>query len=812
MKRFYVYLAILFFLCSSHTFAQSGGMLTGTVQDDQEQPLGFANVAVLEAATAKVVTGAIADMDGNFQIMTPAKGKYLLKLTALGYVELQTPAFDVTAANFSKDFGKLQLKQDVKTLKEVQVQAMRPTVITEPDKMVVSVEGTALASGATAYEVLTKSPGVWVDQDGNIQLNGKSGVQMMINGKRSYLSGKELQTLLQGMSAENIKDLELITNPSAKFDAEGASGVININLKKAVDTGMNGSVYAGYQYNNVNTYTSGADMSYKSGKWNSFGSLDLARRKRYRDMEMKRIFLNPDGSTSKFDQTGREENERFEPSLRIGTDYDFNEKHSIGAMANVITNSTDFFFHTESYLRDPNVADDLFIDAMNKGEGTYSNGTFNLHYLGKLDTIGTTLSSDLDYVHISSHDKAGFDNQYFTLPATTPDSVQMLSNNNPTKYDIYSAKVDFTKPLSKKTKLELGAKASHVVSDNELLFYEEADTRKTLDPKRSNHFIYKENIYAAYANLNTSLGEKWTLQAGLRAEQTDSRGNSLTKNEKTDRNYLNLFPSVFLQQKVSDNYQIGYKYSRRINRPNYQALNPFIFYLDPYTSAQGNPQLRPQYTNSFEVTQTLKQTYNLILGYSITEDFIAEVPEQNPEDNTTVFQQQNVRNMKSARATLVAPIKVSNNWDVSNNIIVMYQEFTHPRNGEMVVNDQVTAIAQTTNNIMLPHGIRMEVGGSYQSPAVYGLYNVGEQWWVDAGLKRSFLDDKLTLSMNVTDIFRSRILKVDTELNGNVNAIEQYHGARGVRFNIRYRFNKGSEFESKKRNVNLDELNRTGGN
>ncbi|MCX2741205.1 outer membrane beta-barrel family protein [Pontibacter anaerobius] len=812
MKRIYVYLTLLLFLCSSHTFAQSAGMLTGTVIDDKELPVGFINVAVLEAGTAKVVTGAIANMDGNFQIMTPPKGNYLLKLTALGYAELQTPAFEVTGASFSKDFGKLQVKSDTKVLAEVQVQAMRPTVINEADKMVVSVEGTALASGATAYEVLTKSPGVWVDQDGNIQLNGKAGVQVMINGKRSYLSGKELQTLLQGMSAENIKDLELISNPSAKYDAEGASGVININLKKNVDTGMNGSMYAGYQYNNLSTYTSGAEVSYKSGKWNSFGSLDLARRTRYRNMDMERIFLNPDGSISNFDQVGREENERYEPSLRIGTNYDFNEKHSVGAMANVITSSSDFFFHTESYLRFPNESNDLFIDAMNKGEGKYTNGTFNMHYLGKLDTVGTTLSADLDYVHINSRDNASFDNLYFTLPATTPDSVEMLSNNNPTSYDIYSAKVDFTKPITKKTKLELGAKASHVVSDNELRFYEEADSRKTLDPKRTNHFIYKENIYAAYANLNTNLGEKWTLQAGLRAEQTDSRGNSLTKNEKTDRNYLDLFPSVFLQQKVSDNYQIGYKYSRRINRPNYQALNPFIFYLDPYTWAQGNPQLKPQYTNSFEMTHTLKQTYNLILGYSLTHDFIAEVPFQNPEDNTTVFQQQNVRDMKNARATLVAPIKISNSWDISNNVVVMYQEFTNAVNGELVINDQVTAIAQTTNNILLPHDIRLELGGSYQSPAVYGLYRVGEQWWVDAGLKRSFLDDKLTLSMNVTDIFKSRVLKVDTELNGNVNAIEQYHGARSVRLNLRYRFSKGSKFESKKRNVNLDELNRTGGN
>lgn len=259
MKKLFAFLPLLLFLCNTYIYAQSAGTLTGTVLDDKAQPVGFVNVAVLEAASAKVVTGAIADMDGNFQIKAPEKGQYLLKLSALGYVETQTPAFEVTGPDFSKDFGKLQMKADVKTLGEVQVQTMRPKVTMEPDKMVVSVEGTALASGATAYEMLTKSPGVWVDQDGNIQLNGKAGVQVMLNGKRSYLSGKELQTLLQGMTAENIKDLEIITNPSAKFDAEGASGVININLKKNVATGMSGSVNAGYQYNNLSTYTAGGE-------------------------------------------------------------------------------------------------------------------------------------------------------------------------------------------------------------------------------------------------------------------------------------------------------------------------------------------------------------------------------------------------------------------------------------------------------------------------------------------------------------------------------------------------------------------------
>jgi len=805
----YLISALLLVCCSNLVYAQNEGVLRGQVVEENDQGVGFANVAVLEASTERVVTGAIADMDGRFQIKTPAAGKYKLKLIGLGYLERQTPVFEVTTAGFSMDFGKLRIKQDVKTLKEVQVQTLRPTITTAPDKMVVSVENTAMAEGSTAYEVLTKSPGVWVDQDGNIQLNGKGGVQVTLNGRRSYLSGKELQNLLQNMPAENLKDLEIITNPSARFDAEGASGIININLKKGQASGINGSIYGGYQYNSLNTYTSGAEMSHKSGNWNSFGSINLNRRMRYRDMTMDRVFMNEDGNITKFDQMGYEENERLEPSLRLGTDYDLNERHSVGAAANITTNHNDMSFNTESYLRNER---DLYIDAKNQSDSKYANGTFNVHYLGKLDTTGTTLSADLDYVHISSDDEASFRNRYMAIASSAPDSVELLLNENPTNYDIYSAKVDFAKQLSKNTKLELGAKASHVKSDNELRFYEVLGEQSVPDTKRSNHFIYTEGIYAAYASLSATLSDKWSLQAGLRAEQTKSSGNSLTKNEKTDRSYLDLFPTLFLQQKVSDNYQVSYKYSRRISRPYYENLNPFIFYLDPYTYAQGNPLLKPQYINSFEVTQTLKQTYNLVVGYAITKDFIAEIPEQNPETNTTVFQQQNVKDLKSATATLVAPIRISEKWEISNNVTGMYQEYTNVTQDEIVVKDQFSVIANTNHTVLLPYGLRLEASANYQGPLVYGLYQVEGQWWMDAGLKRSFLDDKLSLALNVTDIFKTQVLKVQTELNGNVNAIDQYQGQRGVRLNLRYRFNRGAKFEGRKRNTNLDELNRTGGN
>ncbi|NEM97648.1 outer membrane beta-barrel family protein [Pontibacter burrus] len=804
MKKIYLLLTLLL-ICvfTTSVNAQSESSLTGTIHDESNQAVGFANVAVVNSATAAVVTGAIADMDGKFKIKTPAAGSYYLKISALGFQQLQSPVFVINGAA-SKDFGKLQLKSDAKVLKEVTVQALRPTIVNEADKMVVSVEGTALATGSTAYEVLEKSPGVWVDQEGNITLNGKGGVQILLNGKPSYLSGKDLQNLLQGMSAENLKDLEIITNPSAKYDAQGTSGIININLKKNLLFGLNGGVYAGYQYNRYHGMTTGGNLNLKHGKWNTSVNADLSRRPRFRDLEGSRIMNTAQGKKY-MTQDGLEERENLSPTLRLATDYDLAENHSVGMIANLQYGDNKNTFFTRSLRTDRLTPNDTLILSNTDMDNTYKNGTFNLHYTGKLGT--STLSADVDYATIKNDTETDMYHSFERVGGTDPARVNEFRNLNPTNYDIYSVRTDFSRALGKTGKMELGAKYSHVVSDNELAYYNINDNTAVFVPERSNHFVFTEDIIAGYANYSVKFGEQWNLQTGLRAEHTTGKA----RNEQNDRKYLNLFPSVFLQQKVSDNYQVSYKYSRRINRPHYEHLNPFVFYIDPYTLATGNPHLKPQYTNSFEVTQMYKQTYNLVLGYAVTSDFIGEVPVFHADKNLTIFERRNMDKFTSANATLVAPIRVKpGKWEINNNITLAYQHFTTTVNDFTETTEQLNLSAMSSHNIQLPKNIRLELSGVYQGPGVYGLFEFEQMWWVDAGFKRSFLKDKLAVTLNFTDIFKSRMVKIDTVVDGNVNTIDQYHGGQAVRVHLRYNFNKGNAFETKKRNVNLDELNRTG--
>lgn len=814
--KLYKLLPLLFFVFLSQlSLAQSSGFLTGKLQDEKGEALSFANVALFQLSDSSLLTGAVSDADGNFKIKRPkSAGTYFLQISAIGFQQKNTASFTINSKGQSKNFGSIALKEDVQLLQEVSVESLRPTVLHEADKMVVSVEGSALAVNSTAMEVLAKSPGIWVDQDGNIQLNGQAGVRILIDGRPTYLSAKELQNLLEGMSAENIKNIEIITNPSAKYEAEGTAGIINLNLKKntiSTISGLNGSINAGYQYNGLHGYSTGANLNYKKGKWSSFANLDVARRARFRDATFTREFNTAESST-KFDQSAWEEVPRFTPSLRLGTDFDLTEKHSIGASANLSYHESSHDFRTDTYIRNGNAANDLYIDADNYTENKFTNNTFNLHYAGKLDTLGSALSADLDFVKLVEKASARFTNRYDSLAPNTSDFKNLLTNENPTQFDIYSLKLDYTKVFPQNRKLELGAKASYVVSDNKLRFYTHSDESRVFDPTKSSHFIYSENIYAAYANFSTPIGEKLSLQAGLRAEKTVAEGESVTLNQTTPREYLDFFPSVFVKQNVSEDYQINYNYSRRIQRPHYGSLNPFLFYLDPFTLIQGNPYLRPQYTHSFGLTQMFKKNYSLTLEYAKTQDFIGEVPVLNDETKQTVFKVSNVEDAENLSATMVAPVKIIKNWDINNNATLAYQRYSTMLLNELQQNEQLFYMVQSAHNILLPKGIRMEVNAAYQGPLAWGMYKIEGQWWVDLGLKKSFMDDKLDLSMNVTDIFRSRQVVGSANLGDDINAFNQYFSAQSVGMSIRYRFSRGEKFEMKQRNNSLEELNRAGGN
>lgn len=807
--KLYRKLTIAFFMCFvTHVSFCQEGLLSGSLMDQKEESIPFATVAVMQMPDSTLVTGSTTEMDGTFNLKSPDSGKYLLRFSGIGFETVFTPLFEITTSNFSRDFGSFVMQEEMNALNEVMIKTWRPRVKVENGKMVMKVEGTAVASGQTAYDILGRAPGVSVGQNGDFMINGNKGVSVMLDGRLTYLSAKELQTLLESMPAENIEEIEVIQNPSAKYDAEGTAGILNINLKKNAGTGMTGSIYGGYKVSNQELFNAGANLSYNKGNWNSFANLNISERGTYRPQTVVRSFSG-NQEFSVYKNQGLQILEELIPSLQAGTDYDLNENHSIGVMANLSHKKTKGTWNTVSSLESALGENYVNVTSWNNMDESYTNGQFNFHYIGKLDTLGTVISADVDYVRLKREENFAFTNTY-NFADNNSEISELLDNRRLSDYDIYAAQIDFVKPVSLNSSFEMGLKASKVISNSGLKNYITEDNVRQIDPSSSDRFKYEEEIYAAYLTYNNRFNNIWNLQAGLRAEQTIGEGKSFIVDEKNKREYLKFFPNIMLEQKVGENYKLNYSFSKRISRPNYKTFNPLIFYLDPYTYVEGNPDLQAQITTSFKLGQNFFKKYNLLLSYDSTNDYFIEVPVVNQETGETSFTTRNLKNFTTYGATIVAPVELASFWNVNNTLVLNQQKYDLVLDGQPVENDNLFYMLQSNHQINLPLGIKAEVNGTYRGPAAYGVYNIARQWWVDAGLKKSFFNDRLDVTLNATDIFKGMEMDVNAEFIGNTIQIEQYFDNRSVSLNLRYIFRK-SNSNKKVRQNSLEELNRAGG-
>lgn len=804
MKNVLLLLAVVLFFFSAPA---QNGILKGRLVDEKSVPLSFANVSLLKTQKgAPLAGGSLTDSSGYFQMATPATGTYYLQFTAIGFAKLNTDSFTVSSVDFSKDFRNITLKREPKELTNIDIIATRPSIVQMADRLVVNIQGTAMAAGNTAFNVLAKSPGVFVDPEGNIQLNGRGGATIMIDGRLTYLSARDLRNLLESTPAENIKSIEIITNPSAKYDAEGTGGIINIVFRKNVMQGVNGSVNVNYSTNlKQHMAGGGATINHKSGRWNSFLITDINRRAGGREATFTRVFRNRNESTY-FDQTAEGNWHNFgPPSVRIGSDYNLNQNHSVGFIGSYFTNTMHANFLTETYIGNAPKTYNHFVDADNYNSNTLRNLVTNLHYLGNLDTMGTTLSADLDFARLRNKGEGNFYNTYIRL-SDQKDSSDNLYTFTPNGFDIYSGKIDFSYAVSKTHKVETGGRVSRVVSDNDFRFFFNNNGRE-LDPLRTNHFYYKERIFAAYLNWSGTLSKKTSMIVGLRAEQTNSKGQSFTTGEINERKYLDWFPSVFLQHKPSENYNFSVNYSRRLNRPNYGNLNPFRSYRDPYTWTVGNPYLRPQYTNMINFSQTFKKLYIVQLFFQHTYDVMVELPILDIAKAVTIYTTGNVDDSYSSGMSVIVPVKLAKRWDTRNTGQLSYAKFTTFQNNEKIINDQVFYYLQSAHTILLPKDFRAEATFLYRGPSAAGLYLQQAMHRIDLAFSKSFANKKFEIAVNVNDITKGWRFRWAANFGGNINEFDQYLRWRTVGLTLRHNFSKGQKVNIKQR-TGPEELNR----
>ena len=784
----------------------NGSKISGNVTDEQKKPLDYATILLVLAKDSSMAKSTMTDAEGKFVIENIAEGQYLILANMVGYKKVYSKPFSISASQLQVSIPQLQTSIDSKQLKEVSIVAQKPFIERKMDKLIMNVENSSVSAGNTAMEVLEKAPGVTIDKDDNISMKGKQGVLIMLDGKQTYMSSADVANMLRNMQSAQIESIELITSPSAKYDAAGTSGIINIKTKKNKNYGLNGTLTAGSGYGQTSKYNGGTTLNYRKNKVNLFGNYNFADNGRLQNLDLYRKVIYKDTITN-FTQLNNMERRRNSNSFKTGADYFINKNHTIGVLANGYFNNSKEVA-TNSTFSNNNFAKTEDINIFGRNKEKYENMAYNLNYKGTLDTSGKELSVDLDYSDYKGNSNDLRDN-FYEITNEEPRNPKFINNYALSKIDVKSLKIDYTHPVNKTSKVEAGIKSSIVKTNNDLLYAELNGGKWVSNPIYTNLFLYDETVNAGYVNLSTEY-KKIGIQLGLRAEQTHSKGNNVTLNRLVDRKYLEFFPSLSLSHTLNKDNQLGFSYSRRIDRPGYDDLNPFLSFLDEYTFQQGNEYLNPQFTSSFDLSHTYKGSITTSINYSHTVDVMTTVTEQKDETRETFAIERNLDEQNIYGLNIYAPVPVKKWWNINNNLQVFHMGFKSKSDtGEDLNAGQMAVTYNMDHSFTIDKTFTAQLSAQYQSPLQYGIFKIGSQLVWNAGLKKSFMNKKMNLSVNMNDIFNTRKQNISTTYqNMDLRFTEKSESQIG-RISLSYRFGKNEVKAARRRSTGLeDETNR----
>ena len=798
-------LTLVFLMLATLIHAQNGSV-SGQIIDDAGENVSFATVILKNTADSAMVKADASSLEGEFTFLGIQAGQYFLEVSYVGYQTFISDPIEFDGTEYS--FQQIELLTQAAELEEVVVKSTRPIVEVQPDKTVFNVDGSINAQGNTALELLRKSPGVVVDNNDNIILAGKNGVQVYIDGKPSPLSTDDLANFLKSLQSDQIDAIEIITQPSAKYDAEGNAGIINIRLKKDKSLGANGSVNLGYRYGLNAKYNASTNFNYRNKDMNVYGSYGYFDGDFENDFELYRV-----QGGSIFDQTNDMLNTNTSHSLKLGTDFFVSEKSTLGFLVNANIRNQENYGLSRTFISEEQSHDmQSILNASNDMQGDRDDINANINYAFSDNEKGQTVNIDLDYGRFRNDGYSYQPNTYFDPTETSILSQRIFTNNTPTNIDIYTAKIDHERNLFG-GKLGVGAKFSVVQTDNTFDFFDVIDGQEVLNTDRSNNFAYEENINAGYVSYQKQLGEKWNMMLGLRVEQTNSTGdlrsNTQSGDNVVDRNYTDFFPSAGFTYQMSPKNSFRINYSRRIDRPSYQDLNPFEFKLDELSFQKGNPFLNPQYSNSFSLTHTYNYRLNTTLSYTRTNDVFTQITDA-LDASTTVLTYVNLANQTNISLTVSMPFSVKNWWNVyaTTNAYRLINEAVIDNKVIDLKANILSFYAQ--NTFLLPKNWKLELSGWYNSPGIWqGNWTTQSMYSIDAGVQKSILQNKATLKLSVSDIFKTQRWAGESTFGQLFISGSGQWESRQVRLNFNYNLGSNEVKGARNRRTGLeDEKNR----
>ncbi len=773
------------------SLAQNTGKVTGSIKDGGNQKIiDAATISLLKSKDSSLVKTAITDKEGNFIFENLKEGNYFVSASSLGHSKVYSNLFALTQEQSNINVGVLQLVPVNENLKEVVVTSKKPFIERKLDRTIVNVDASISNAGSSAMEVLEKSPGITIDKDGNISLKGKQGVKVFIDGKPSYLSGPDLANLLKSMGSAQLDQIEIMTNPPAKYDAAGNAGIINIKTKKNKTVGYNGSISSSVTQGKYTRTNESINLNYRNKNINVFGNYSFRHDKNYSDLTILRKFRDKNSKEllSIFDQQSKFTNDNNSNNAKLGIDVNVSKKTTVGVVASGFINTEKFDNNNITLLKSGMDITDSSTFANTEMNNKWKNfsGNFNLRHL--FDTTGRELTFDADYIRYTQNSSQSLANQYFDAANQKNAANDTLISTIPSDIKIYSFKADYSQPLKGNAKLEAGVKASFVKTDNDAAYDYLVNGKMVHDANRSNHFVYDEQIKAAYINVNKQLNKKWSTQLGLRLENTVSKGNQVTTNEKFERNYTQLFPTVFLGYEMNEKNNFSVNYGRRIERPDYADLNPFFFFLDKYTYQAGNTNLRPQFSHNIELSHTYAGNFTTTLNYTKTTDLINDVLDQNEEKNETFITKSNIASQRQYGITVTTMVPVKK-WLKIN----LYANFSNNRFQGFINNSTVDLQSNllTTNvnaQMSLGKGWNAELSGFYRTKGLEGVLVIGGLGAVNGGISKSVLNNKGTVKLGFRDIFSTQQFKGFAEYSYIDTRFVQKRDSRQATLSFNWRF------------------------
>lgn len=785
MKALPTLLFVLLALCCSLSqpisAQQMGGQratVSGRVLDAQRGPVPFATVALLTAADSVVAQSGRADERGEYQLQAGSAGAYRVVVTAVGFGQGRSETFTVGAARVR--VPDMVLRPAAQALGEVKVVGRKPLLEMQAGKMIVNVEE-SLTAGATALEALQKVPGLVV-MNNRISLAGREGIIIQIDGRTTQYT--DVVSVLKDFPSSSIARIEVLTQPDATQDAAGNAGIINIILSKNADLGTNGTLTLAAGYGRFGKGSGTLDLNHRTKRVNLFGNYSYTHRQTYEQLNTTRQAAEAEGS---YQQASYQPRTARVQALRLGADYNLTRRQSVGVLLNGYTNRTQVDGRNQT-----EASSGTRVQTTNNTRRLTDSYAANGNYKLLLDTLGQELTADVDYSRYQSDSYGRLQNEVRT---GGEGRTEQLQNDQLTGISLRSAKLDYRRPVREGLKVSLGMKASQATIASTV------ELRGGLQ-ERADDFDYTESIRAGYVQAEgKQFGVDW--KGGLRGEWTNTRAVSRTDGRTVGRQYGQLFPSLSLDRAVYKAVGLNLAYSRRIDRPSYQDLNPSILYLDPYTSQRGNPFLKPQFTHDYKLALTYSKQPFLLLGYSRTQDAISLVTAT--EDSAVYSTTANLDHLERYSATLNFPLNLGKRMTGYAGVNVFYNQYLSQYLGSTYRNGRTAATFYAQSNVKLPQGLTLEVSGYYQTAGVNGLINFRSFGALNLGVQKLLLNERATLRLLLNDaLFSAKQRGTVRYQDLNVGFLS-YGESRQLRVSFSYKLGNQQLKAARRRATGLDE-------